>query len=538
MASPKCGTDDRLPNAVKVGRLSAACAEETSSTIFQQQKKNSPTPWPVQHAIKQSAVASHVAPLLVVHAHDIRSHVAFTGYNNFAERFWPAGQISPDKYDKARLVFAERFWPAGMTKQDWQYMQKEQHKKPRTRQTKKDAKHKKQDTHVGCHAGCEAHVGEHFATTSPLRRATPHRVKVESIPDKLKVESKFCQWVPVTSPPAFLGRALGESVEQVVVGSDHQSDTPRAAGLGLVSKAAVMNDHNNVFFVCNMPEGMCRCKFKTKHDLVQHIIHTDDGYHSLNKMEAVSKLMGTDKEPACAAPDDVEEYFIGTPPDSVIEEKKETEACAPHACMHSDSLTQCMAKPGFAEAFADKRPACAAPEDVEEYFIGTPLVEEHFIGTPFILLKILMKDSETEEKKDTEASAPHAFYTHALTNNCHTQFASTRCQKLIHALPYDEWRNNCPKDVALTNEGSSSEGSCTDEDSGEDTEPNPMNLVHGFVEALATDKDAWVDINRVTEKFGDRDFCMEMIEGLLELNMFMINATRTKVRIKLREDCL
>jgi hypothetical protein len=142
-------------------------------------------------------------------------------------------------------------------------------------------------------------------------------------------------------------------------------------------KAAVKNDHNHVFFVCNMhtPEGICPCRFKTKHDLVQHIMRTDDGYHSLNKMEAVSKLMGTDKGPACAAPDDVEEYFIGTPlvsprshkstlddrcmalrirmKDSVIEEKKEAEACAPHACMHFDSLTQCMARPGFAEAFAD-----------------------------------------------------------------------------------------------------------------------------------------------------------------------------------------
>ena len=63
-------------------------------------------------------------------------------------------------------------------------------------------------------------------------------------------------------------------------------------------------------------------------DLAQHIVHTDDGYHSLDKLKAeskltgavkgtacaasstnqddklmaVSKLMGTDKGPACAAP--------------------------------------------------------------------------------------------------------------------------------------------------------------------------------------------------------------------------------------------
>jgi hypothetical protein len=78
-----------------------------------------------------------------------------------------------------------------------------------------------------------------------------------------------------------------------------------------IAKAAV----HTITYFCNMymPSGNCPCSFNTKHDLVQHIVHTDDGYHSLDKMKAESKLMGTDKGPACAAPDDAEEYFIGTP---------------------------------------------------------------------------------------------------------------------------------------------------------------------------------------------------------------------------------
>jgi len=219
-------------------------------------------------------------------------------------------------------------------------------------------------------------------------------------------------------------------------------------------------------------------------------------------METVSKLMGTDKGPACAAPDDfkensvdtplVEEHIIGTPlvsprshkstlddrcmalrirvKDSVIEEKKKAEACAPHACMHFDSLTQCMARPGFAEAFADMICHTQCPKDV------------------------------------------------ALTNLTHR--------------PANE---KTPVATSIT-KGSSSEGSCTDEGSGDDTEPNPMDLVYDVVEALTPDKDAWADINRVIEKFEDSEFCMEMIEDMVALNMFLINATRTKAKIKFRED--
>jgi len=147
-----------------------------------------------------------------------------------------------------------------------------------------------------------------------------------------------------------------------------------------------------------------------------------------------------------------------------------------------------------------------------------------------------MKDSETEEKNDAEGSVPHAFFTQATTNNFHA-----------HSQPYVEWMNDVMEgSLAATNtEGSLSDDSCTDEGSGDDTEPNPMDLVYDVVEALTPDKDTWADINQVIEKVSamhlqklDSEFCMEMIEDLVALNMFLINATRTKVRIKFREDCL
>ena len=181
----------------------------------------------------------------------------------------------------------------------------------------------------------------------------------------------------------------------------------------------------------------------------------------------------------------------------------------------------------------DKGPACAAPDDVEEYFIGTPLVSlrshKCTLDDRWEALKTLMKDSETEEKKNTEASAPHAFYTHALTNN----FPA-------HSQPYDEWKETSPpKDVAfagLSNfshrpiyekapvaapvmtpvtapvndvkfdslatsitEGSSSDDSCTDDGSGD--EVNSAELVHDFVAASSEQDfdDGWVDLQRVTQ---------------------------------------
>jgi hypothetical protein len=183
--------------------------------------------------------------------------------------------------------------------------------------------------------------------------------------------------------------------------------------------------------------------------------------------------------------------------DSVIEEKKEAEACAPHACMHFDSLTQCMARPGFAEAFADM--IC--------------------------------------HTQDTEASAPHAFYAHALTNNwpAHSQYEGSCTEEGTSS------EGSCTD--ALTRqlaEGSSSEGSCTDEGTGDEVDSRA--LIYDMVTALSEQDfdDGWVNLQRLTQATMDMcaisqhhmscNMCLDFADEWVRHGVMRHNKDKTKIK--------
>jgi hypothetical protein len=159
--------------------------------------------------------------------------------------------------------------------------------------------------------------------------------------------------------------------------------------------------------------------------------------------------------------------------------------------------------------------------------------------------------------QDTEASAPHAFYTHALTNNCPKDVALSN---LTHRPAYEKAPVAAPVMMPVTapvndvkfdslatsiTEGSSSEDSCTDDGSGD--EVNSEVLVHDLVVALSEQDsdDGWVDLQRITQVTMDMcaisqhdmscNMCLEIVEGWVRYGVMRYNNDKTKVR-KFRGD--
>ena len=88
----------------------------------------------------------------------------------------------------------------------------------------------------------------------------------------------------------------GEGLSKVMVRSKGKG-LSQEQGLAAKAKAAAKHDHNNDVqhtlgsdtqadpedpHLCNMDfeNGKCQARFETKRSLIQHIVHTKDGYHS------------------------------------------------------------------------------------------------------------------------------------------------------------------------------------------------------------------------------------------------------------------
>ena len=96
-------------------------------------------------------------------------------------------------------------------------------------------------------------------------------------------------------------------------------------------------------------------------------------------------------------------------------------------------------------------------------------------------------------------------------------------------------------DVALTNEGSSSEGSCTDEVSGED-ELNSADVIFDIVTALSEQgfDDGWVSLKRLTQATMNMcaisqhqmtyATCLDIADDWVQHGVMRYNNDRTKIK--------